>query len=318
MNNGYSDWGQLTPHAHSWLPDGVFFVDDEGKLKFHRLPPPTDQDVKTLLQRIEPKTLAACADYDEDMPDDEQLAVATSQYEASRPPLLTIPLTDNELTRPRCAFQNGFSLHADLAVHRDDRKKLERLLRYGLRPPFAQKRLCLLPDGRVRLKLRKPFYTGQTDITFQPTDFLRRLAASIPKPRQNMIRFHGIFAANAKHRKALRALVPTIADPHPEARDQLPAQHHAEQQPDNKSPTPAYRRRWAELLKRVYGHEVLVCPECQGHMKIIQFVDDPEVIEKICLHLGYPTSLPPVSPARAPPQTELDLEFADFDMNTDL
>ncbi len=45
-------WGsilQLTPHAHSWLPDGVFFIDDEENLKFHRLPPPTDQDVKTLL-----------------------------------------------------------------------------------------------------------------------------------------------------------------------------------------------------------------------------------------------------------------------------
>lgn len=67
-----------------------------------------------------------------------------------------------------CMFHEGYSLHADLAVHKDDRKKLERLLRYGLRPPFAKNRLSLTPDGKVRLKLRKPYFTGQTQIVLEP------------------------------------------------------------------------------------------------------------------------------------------------------
>ena len=49
-------WGsilQLTPHAHSWIPDGVFFLDVGGELQFHRLAPPTGQDIKALLHRIE-------------------------------------------------------------------------------------------------------------------------------------------------------------------------------------------------------------------------------------------------------------------------
>ena len=81
---------------------------------------------------------------------------------------------------PRCAFFEGYSLHANLAVHERDRRKLERLLRYGLRPPFAQKRLSLTPDGRVRLELRKPYYSGQTAIVLQPRELLRRLIATIP------------------------------------------------------------------------------------------------------------------------------------------
>ena len=33
---------QLTPHAHSWIPDGVFYLDAGGELQLHRLvPPPT-------------------------------------------------------------------------------------------------------------------------------------------------------------------------------------------------------------------------------------------------------------------------------------
>ena len=38
-------------------------------------------------------------------------------------PLYTIPLTDDERPyKPRCAFHNGFSLHADLDCHQRDRR----------------------------------------------------------------------------------------------------------------------------------------------------------------------------------------------------
>ena len=45
-------------------------------------------------------------------------------------------------------------------------------------------------------------------------------------------------------------------------------------------------------------------------MQIIQAVEDPKVIERILTHLGLPTDLPLVAPARAPPGDELDLCFA--------
>ena len=299
-------WGsilQLTPHAHSWVPDGVFHLDAQGELQFHRLPPPTDQDVKDLLKVIEARVIKACAEFDETLPDDDALSIAAAQHQAARPPLFTIPLADEEIHRPLCAQRNGFSLHANLDVHEKDRKKLERLLRYGLRPPFAQKRLSLLHDGRVRLKLRKPFYTGQTDIVFKPVDFLRRLAAAIPRPRQNMIRFHGIFAPNAKNRPGLKALMPPLPEQKP-----APDEDKADAGSTTAPPAPDRRRRWAELLRRIFTHDALACPKWQGRMKVVQFVDDPLVISKICDHLGLHTSLPPMAPARASPQDLFDLE----------
>ena len=39
--------------------------------------------------------------------------------------------------KPRCAFLEGYSLHADVAVHENDRLGLERLCRYILRPSVA-------------------------------------------------------------------------------------------------------------------------------------------------------------------------------------
>jgi hypothetical protein len=43
---------QFTPHFHSWLPDGVFSDDGNGGLQFHRLAPPSDDDIDRLLLRV--------------------------------------------------------------------------------------------------------------------------------------------------------------------------------------------------------------------------------------------------------------------------
>jgi hypothetical protein len=59
---------------------------------------------------------------------------------------------------------DDFSLHADTAVPANDRAALERLLRYGARPPFAHHRLRRTASGKVAYRLRRPWFTGQTEI----------------------------------------------------------------------------------------------------------------------------------------------------------
>ena len=39
-------------------------------------------------------------------------------------------------------------------------------------------------------------------------------------------------------------------------------------------------------VKQVYEVDPLVCPRCAGAMRIIAFIEQPEVIEKILTHLG--------------------------------
>ncbi len=51
---------------------------------------------------------------------------------------------------PQCATINGFSLHANVVVHAEDRLRLGRLVSYCARPPMAMERIEPLADGPIR------------------------------------------------------------------------------------------------------------------------------------------------------------------------
>jgi len=85
------------------------------------------------------------------------------------------------------------------------------------------------------------------------------------------------------------------------------AQSSPDQLPNNRMPT--YRLSWARLLKRVFRHDVLVCPSCGGDRQIVAAILDRGVIVRILNHLRLPTDEYSVTPARAPPQTEMWDEF---------
>ncbi len=89
---------------------------------------------------------------------------------------------------PRQAHLEGFDLHADIAVAADDRAGLERLARYVLRPPVAQDRLALTPEGQVLLTLKAEWADGTTHLLFEPIEFLEKLAALTPRPRIQLAR----------------------------------------------------------------------------------------------------------------------------------
>src|SRR5262249_40248644 len=62
-----------------------------------------------------------------------------------------------ESARPLHARCDGCDLHAGVTVAGDDRPRLEQLCRYPLRPPIAQERLTLRPDGSVVVALKTPW-----------------------------------------------------------------------------------------------------------------------------------------------------------------
>ena len=45
------------------------------------------------------------------------------------------------------------------------------------------------------------------------------------------------------------------------------------------------RRRWADLLRRIYEVDPLQCPKCGGAMRVIALIQEPKVIDKILRHL---------------------------------
>jgi hypothetical protein len=72
---------------------------------------------------------------------------------------------------------------------------------------------------------------------------------------------------------------------------------------------------WAVLLKRVFMTDALTCPKCDGRMKILAAITEPDAIRKILDHLGIPSEAPRRTFARSPPQAELsgtaDMDYAD-------
>jgi DNA polymerase III delta prime subunit len=98
------------------------------------------------------------------------------------------------------ARANGFDLHAGLVVPAGQRDRLERVCRYALRPPVTQERIHLTEEGQVRLQLRQPWRDGTTDVVFDPVEFLGRLAVLVPRPRINLILYHGVLGPRAAWR----------------------------------------------------------------------------------------------------------------------
>jgi len=50
---------------------------------------------------------------------------------------------------------------------------------------------------QVALTLKTPYRDGTAHIVMSPLEFMQRLAALVPRPRLNLIRFHGVLAPHA-------------------------------------------------------------------------------------------------------------------------
>src|SRR5215475_3860073 len=44
------------------------------------------------------------------------------------------------------------------------------------------------------------------------------------------------------------------------------------------------KKRWSYFIRKVYETDPLICPNCQGEMRIISFIDQPDVIKILLQH----------------------------------
>ena len=302
----------LNVHVHALVLDGVFAKTAAGALTFHPVRPLTALDVEEVLATVEPRVarlldrrglgddeVPASDAWVEDAPVLAGLAAASVQGRVSlgrdrgaRPrPVGNPSEAEGEAVEPgRChAGWNGFDLHAGLVVPAGHRERLKRLCRYALRSPVAQERIHLTDDGQLRLQLRQPWRDGTTDVVFDPVEFLARLAVLVPRPRINLILYHGVLAPRA----AWRADVVRRQDSATNQTREADAVERARRQARDQS--------WASLMARTFGFDVLACPRCGGRLRLIALIEEAAVVERVLRHLGVPTEIPAPHPARAPP-----------------
>ena len=127
-------------------------------------------------------------------------ALGAAQAEAMNS-LGTAP-PDEGRVRKRAAYLQGFSLHAAVHLHENDREGLAHLCGYGARPPFSQERLSQLPETAGSPTVSSgPLADGRTTLLLQPGELLRRLATLVPPPRAHLLRYHGVFAPASRWRR---------------------------------------------------------------------------------------------------------------------
>ena len=132
---------------------------------------------------------------------------------------------------------------------------------------------------------------------FEPFELLEKLAALIPRPRINLILYHGVLAPHCRwraqvvaYRSAAAPDTPVGASPTPGAND------------ESTTAAPVARHwAWADLMRRAFDVDVLVCPRCGGRLRLIATVEDPEAIRAILAAVAAAPELagraPPFGPA---------------------
>jgi hypothetical protein len=177
----------------------------------------------------------------------------------------------------------GFSVHNGVRVEPEDEGSVERLARYILRPPISLERMKWDGAGEVRYR-RKAGHDGgvrgsQGSLeSFDPADFLARVIMHVPEPRRHLTRYYGAYsnASRGRRRREIQG------DDQRQSGGACCEADRDDVAPDART----LRRRWAEMIKRVYEVDPLACPSCGVEMRIIAFIIDQEVVDKILRHLA--------------------------------
>ena len=137
---------------------------------------------------------------------------------------------------------------------------------------------------------------GTTHLLFDPVELLARLAVITPRPRINLILYHGVLAPRA----AWRAQVVGHARS-PEVSGSASTAAAPERKPRVPGPRRPGALRWADLMRRTFGFDVLACPRCGGRLRLIALIEAASAIQRILRHLRLPTEVPEPRAPRAPP-----------------
>lgn len=146
----------------------------------------------------------------------------------------------------------------------------------------------------MRVELKHEWSDGTSDLVFEPLELLGRLASFVPRPRTNLLIYHGIIAPNAKWRPWVVDYGRSAAQPHPNTTNAKPRDPR----------TRGRYRPWAELMRRAFDIDVLECTHCGGRMRLLATIEAPHVVRRILQHLRITSHIPRLAPPRAPPHLD--------------
>ena len=183
---------------------------------------------------------------------------------------------------------SGFNIHNHTTVYPNDTEGLHRLACYLHRAPVNLSRLRYHPESG--LLIYEPTAGQEVDDNepIDPLEFLARVLIHIPEPNKHLVHFNGAYANRSRS-----------SMPHGRNSEQNKRQGEGDEEP---APAKrAVRKRWAELIYKIYNVDPLTC-QCGAQMKIVAFVTEPDSIRRILAHRNNNSSR-----QRAPPDPTLNL-----------
>ncbi len=176
----------------------------------------------------------------------------------------------------------GFSLRTAVRIGDPEAERCRAVAEDSLRSPFSLEKLRYHPRTGTVLSHSKmhPVLKRNCEV-FSACDWLAALTAHIRNAGEHLVRSYGWYSngSRGKRRKAQGENSSRIG----ESRDVSAS---------------AATGAWARLIKQVSEVDPLVCPHCGGTMRILAFIEQPEVITKILTHLALwpaPAHSPPVA-----------------------
>jgi hypothetical protein len=98
-------------------------------------------------------------------------------------------------------------------------------------------------------------------------EFIARVTSHIPDKGQVTVRYYGLYANAHRGKVKKTSLVPASLGMMEEELRPIPA------------------KGWAEMIRKVYEVDPMVCPQCGATMKVIAFLTDYAVVDRIIDHL---------------------------------
>ena len=98
-------------------------------------------------------------------------------------------------------------------------------------------------------------------------EFIARVTSHIPDKGQVMVRYYGLYANAHRGRVRKASLNPLVLRMVEDDLKRIPS------------------KGWAEMIRKVYEVDPMVCPRCGGTMKIIAFITGNQAIDRIMAHL---------------------------------
>jgi hypothetical protein len=315
----------LNVHFHTLMTDGVYIPQKDQTYVFQRLPQPTHEELQILankikikierkLQKLNPAQDNQLPFEEESLSDIAQLSInqraafGERAVQKLRPYGINLNVEPLKSPDPTTANNSGYSLNARVWIAYNKRKKLEQVIRYMARGPIAQDRMTETYNNQILYKLKTPWKNGITHFSYSGLDFIARLVALIPPPKMNMIRYHGVFAPNFKHRNKIVPVKKVVNEKNTESKSNN----------TSNSKVKTERLRWAEMLKKTFEIDVTICPKCNGRLEQIAVIKCQKVAMAILKSLNQNTEpLPAGAPPTGPPEqltyeNEIDQRSVDW------